>query len=102
MTLRQWSRAGANDNVVLLAPTIAVQGIQGPDCLEMDLIVAGWSESAGPDLYLLRTMANTPTPAWRVIDTRRSSSHPEQRRNICRSQRTMSDIGILNLEEIMG
>jgi hypothetical protein len=43
--------------------------LQGPHCLEMDIIVAGWSETRGPDSYLLRTLEGTPTPAWQIIDT---------------------------------
>lgn len=42
---------------------------QGADCLEMDVIVAGWSETSGPDSYLLRTIDGTPTPTWQIIDT---------------------------------
>jgi hypothetical protein len=45
------------------------QQLQGADCLEMDVIVAGWSETSGPDSYLLRTVEGTPTPAWQIIDT---------------------------------
>ena len=43
--------------------------MQGPNCMKMDIIVAGWSETTGPDSYLLRTMKGTPTPAWSIIDT---------------------------------
>jgi hypothetical protein len=70
----------------------------------MDVIVAGWSESAGPDLYLLRTMANTPTPAWRVIDTGGVLLTPSSDAIFAEVNEPCanSDIGILSLEEIMG
>jgi hypothetical protein len=42
---------------------------RGLDCFNMDIVVAGWSETSGPDSYLLRTIEGTPTPAWQIIDT---------------------------------
>lgn len=45
------------------------EAMRGPGWSEMDIIVAGWSETSGPDSYLLRTMEGTATPAWEIIDT---------------------------------
>jgi hypothetical protein len=45
------------------------QAQRGPDCFNMDIVVAGWSETVGPDSYLIRTIEGTPTPAWQIIDT---------------------------------
>jgi hypothetical protein len=64
-------KAGLVDHLraIFIAVGSQWKQMQGADCLEMDVIVAGWSESVGPDSYLLRTVEATPTPAWKIIDT---------------------------------
>lgn len=36
--------------------------------LGMDFVVAGWSETRGPDSFFLRTLEGTHVPAWEVIN----------------------------------
>lgn len=43
--------------------------MQGADCMEMDIVLAGISVMGGPHSCLLRTIEGTPTPAWEIIDT---------------------------------
>lgn len=64
-------RSGLVDHLksVISATACVWQAQRGPDCFNMDIVVAGWSETSGPDSYLLWTIEGTPTPAWQIIDT---------------------------------
>jgi hypothetical protein len=88
-------KAGFADHLQAISKAVAKQWtqLQGPDCLEMDVIVAGLVRKRWPGFVSTADNGEHADASVAGHRYRRSSSHPEQRCNICRSQRTMCKFG---------